>query len=436
MGAIKKADKADNAIVQVFGASKTKPQPQTPSIDGSSTTAPRRSCLHKQLRKTKFCMYHVQGVCEFGDACAFAHSCFELQGAPDLRKTRLCKAFAHGNCKDANCPFAHGEEQLRSTDLFYKKSLCMWYDKGRCRNGDQCRFAHGVSELQSWPVRPREFKVQGEPAGSAGIPAPTKRGGKQTTGQNGSKGAATQGRTPAEPDHIPYPKAAAERIAKESITTGTLVPTLPSSMLAPSTTPGTAALDVQPSTGCGLSLTPPPGIDVLEVADRSSARKTLEPMFVETVPLPRHIEQLQRLLAASVDAEPARRFERQLSPVKPNPEPALAAAAQANASPTEGGGMDPALLHAELEKLTQNIAALSLQLNHLGMQTPSFPFPAALQGSTATNQVRANFNTARTTWSPTLTGPTRPARQFQSQFRQFHGHPTGSLDGESAFRPG
>ncbi|CAE8718360.1 unnamed protein product, partial [Polarella glacialis] len=111
----------------------------------------RRACLQKQLRKTKFCMYHLQGVCQFGANCAFAHDLSELQGAPDLRKTRLCKS-GGGPCKDPTCTFAHNEDELRSTQMFYKKTLCIWYEKGRCRNGDQCRFAHG-----SYEVRPSDL---------------------------------------------------------------------------------------------------------------------------------------------------------------------------------------------------------------------------------------------------------------------------------------
>lgn len=165
MGAIKKS----TGCVQSLKAQQQQQQQaqarqeQDAKDDGTSgDDKTRRSCtlversevrdrpgLHKQLRKTKFCMYHLQGVCHFGDGCAFAHSCVELQGAPDLRKTRLCKLHATGSCKAADCSFAHSEEELRSTDMFYKKTLCIWYEKGRCRNGDQCRFAHGVSELRA-----------------------------------------------------------------------------------------------------------------------------------------------------------------------------------------------------------------------------------------------------------------------------------------------
>lgn len=113
--------------------------------------ANQRSCLTSQLRKTKICMYHLKGACQYGSECAFAHSCAELESIPDLRKTRLCQAFDSGSCNNPDCSFAHGEEELRSTNLFYKKTLCIWNQKGKCRNGDQCRFAHGTSELRFAP---------------------------------------------------------------------------------------------------------------------------------------------------------------------------------------------------------------------------------------------------------------------------------------------
>lgn len=109
-----------------------------------------RSCLTNQLRKTRICAYHLKGTCRYGNACAFAHSCTELQSIPDLRKTRLCEAYEQGWCTNKDCSFAHGEEDLRTTNLFYKKTLCIWNAKGKCRSGDQCRFAHGTAELRSY----------------------------------------------------------------------------------------------------------------------------------------------------------------------------------------------------------------------------------------------------------------------------------------------
>jgi len=100
------------------------------------------------LRKTKFCMFHQQGSCQFGKSCAFAHSLSEMNGAPDFSKTQLCKAFSEGRCEDLYCNFAHGLAELRSTSMCFKKKICIWNEKGKCRDGAQCRFAHGMAELR------------------------------------------------------------------------------------------------------------------------------------------------------------------------------------------------------------------------------------------------------------------------------------------------
>mmetsp|Transcript_13312 Transcript_13312/g.30354 ORF Transcript_13312/g.30354 Transcript_13312/m.30354 type:complete len:360 (-) Transcript_13312:205-1284(-) len=112
--------------------------------------APRRTCLQKQLRKTKLCTYHFKGLCQFGEECAFAHAAEEVEESPDLIKTRLCKAFQKGSCTKEDCSFAHGEEELRSTAMFYKKTLCFWNSRGKCRSGNACRFAHSVEELRAY----------------------------------------------------------------------------------------------------------------------------------------------------------------------------------------------------------------------------------------------------------------------------------------------
>lgn len=166
----------------------------SPTSNASMDRQPRRTCLHGQLQKTKFCMYHLKGTCQFGDDCAFAHSVKEIQAMPDLRKTRLC---TKENCNDPNCTFAHGEEELRSTDMFFKKTLCIWNEKGKCRNGEQCRFAHGQEQLRR--------NQEGAAAAEAPAQAPTnsvvnnaRRKGQRAAG-GGSRRLAT---IPAEPMKI------------------------------------------------------------------------------------------------------------------------------------------------------------------------------------------------------------------------------------------
>tara|TARA_Y100000748_G_C15501600_1_gene490332 strand:+ start:346 stop:1398 length:1053 start_codon:yes stop_codon:yes gene_type:complete len=77
-------------------------------------------------------------------------------------KTMLCKF--HPHCKNgANCKFAHGEQELRHVctpcaedDSSFKQScnhkttLCMFNKKGLCNKGLTCTFAHDESELRKW----------------------------------------------------------------------------------------------------------------------------------------------------------------------------------------------------------------------------------------------------------------------------------------------
>jgi len=138
----KKAGKAP-----VVGQQKAPQVTVEAKVDPEDTT--HRVTLHKHLRKTRFCMYHFQGACQFGTDCSFAHNLSEMHQTPDLRKTQLCKSYSEGECTDPTCTFAHGDDELRSTEMFFKKTLCIWNEKGKCRNAEKCRFAHGVKEMRA-----------------------------------------------------------------------------------------------------------------------------------------------------------------------------------------------------------------------------------------------------------------------------------------------
>jgi len=168
----------------VQGAANSQPKPPAKAESGTQpVTRTNRNCLHKQLRKTKFCMFHLQGACQFGKDCAFAHSVTEMNGTPDLRKTQMCKAFLEGNCEDPACNYAHGEAELRSTDMFFKKSLCIWNEKGKCRNGSQCRFAHGLTELRMYINK--EAEPVAEPS------TPQNKGGRRRKGKQSPQTPST-----------------------------------------------------------------------------------------------------------------------------------------------------------------------------------------------------------------------------------------------------
>jgi len=85
--------------------------------DGQS----QRCGFSTQMQKTKLCDFHKEGRCKYGAACVFAHSSEELKDMPDLRKTRICKAFTQENCSNLDCKFAHGAEELRISELSYRE---------------------------------------------------------------------------------------------------------------------------------------------------------------------------------------------------------------------------------------------------------------------------------------------------------------------------
>lgn len=120
-----------------------------------------RSILTAKMKKTRMCDFHKEGRCKYGEDCAFAHDEQELQSAPDLRKTRLCRSFLAGKCDDRDCKFAHGEDELRASDICFKTALCTWFEKGTCQSGSQCRFAHGEDELRCGTIpKPRQQRSE------------------------------------------------------------------------------------------------------------------------------------------------------------------------------------------------------------------------------------------------------------------------------------
>jgi len=102
-----------------------------------------------QLEKTKMCAFFERGKCA-SSHCRYAHSLTELRIAPNLQKTKLCRAFlSPSGCTNPNCGFAHGEGDLRVTDGIYKTQMCNFFERGYCKKGDRCNHAHGHNDLRS-----------------------------------------------------------------------------------------------------------------------------------------------------------------------------------------------------------------------------------------------------------------------------------------------
>lgn len=99
---------------------------------------PRPSFLYK----TRWCQLFLAGRCDYGDRCFYVHADHEMRVAPDLRKTSLCQSYRlQGSCeKGKDCEFAHGESDLKSKSL-----MCKFV--GNCSKGAKCRWAHSLEEL-------------------------------------------------------------------------------------------------------------------------------------------------------------------------------------------------------------------------------------------------------------------------------------------------
>ena len=136
--------------------------------------------------RTQICTRWMEGSCQYGDRCNFAHGEDQLRqfGGPgggsrfggDIKsrsndpayRTKLCTRWAQGSCQYGDrCMFAHGEEQMRAfggdgaphsrrssasenSDPAYRTKLCTRWLQGSCQYGDRCNFAHGEEQLRSY----------------------------------------------------------------------------------------------------------------------------------------------------------------------------------------------------------------------------------------------------------------------------------------------
>ncbi|ETB58311.1 hypothetical protein YYC_03943 [Plasmodium yoelii 17X] len=111
------------------------------------------SLIKKQFFKTKMCPFQKnKNYCLNESDCHYAHSIDELKPMPDLRNTKLCDYIKKKMpCKDVNCKFAHDTETLKpSVHLAtYKSTICSFWGKGKCFNGNKCRFAHGTNDIKA-----------------------------------------------------------------------------------------------------------------------------------------------------------------------------------------------------------------------------------------------------------------------------------------------
>ncbi|CRH00680.1 zinc finger protein, putative [Plasmodium relictum] len=111
------------------------------------------SLIKQQFFKTKMCPFQKnKNYCLNESNCHYAHSVDELKPMPDLRNTKLCDYIKKKiPCRNANCKFAHDIDTLKpSVHLAtYKSTICSFWGKGKCFNGNKCRFAHGNEDIKT-----------------------------------------------------------------------------------------------------------------------------------------------------------------------------------------------------------------------------------------------------------------------------------------------
>ena len=70
-----------------------------------------------------------------------------------LYKTRLCRFYRSGDCKETRCKFAHGVRDLRESPMLNTK-MCKFDAVGVCRFGSACRYQHRQTAPKTL-LRPR-----------------------------------------------------------------------------------------------------------------------------------------------------------------------------------------------------------------------------------------------------------------------------------------
>jgi len=86
--------------------------------------------------------------------------------APTIfEKTRLCKFFEKGRCRRGQaCTFAHGGHELAPAPDFYRTQLCLdFFRVGDCPMGRSCNFAHSAEEVRLSQI-PKKGVAQSRPA--------------------------------------------------------------------------------------------------------------------------------------------------------------------------------------------------------------------------------------------------------------------------------
>lgn len=136
---------------------------------GAGKNDPR---FRSQFRKTDMCTFYLKGLCVKGSACNFAHGEEELSHAPDLTKTSLCREWLKFRCRKsgAECPFAHGAKELRSTEAY-----CLPKKPRKDQASDACSVQDDVAPPPMRPSSPTSDASTSAPGTPISMVSPSSR---------------------------------------------------------------------------------------------------------------------------------------------------------------------------------------------------------------------------------------------------------------------
>lgn len=101
------------------------------------------------LWKTRICSFFAAGGCRNAAQCPFAHGEEDLMPSPDFERTSVCPfLLSRGRCDKPGCRYAHHAEELRVQEGLLKTKMCAFYQHDQCIVGEACRFAHSEREIQ------------------------------------------------------------------------------------------------------------------------------------------------------------------------------------------------------------------------------------------------------------------------------------------------
>ena len=89
---------------------------------------------HGKPEKSIVCKHWLRGLCKKGEHCEFLHEY-------NLKKMPECWFFSkYGECSNPDCFYLHVDPNQRQKE-------CLWYARGFCKHGPNCRSRHVRSVL-------------------------------------------------------------------------------------------------------------------------------------------------------------------------------------------------------------------------------------------------------------------------------------------------